>query len=66
MIASFIETWDAEGDLSCSIYRKHDDSLTVWVKLGISVFEVPHNLFGNLSELINFIEKRLKEIESER
>ena len=66
MQAKFIETWEADEDLSCSIYRKNDDSLTVWIKLGISIIEIHEESFDSLSEFLNFITNRIKEINSER
>lgn len=62
MQAKMLETWEADEDISCSIYRKDDNSLTVWIKLGVSIVEIPEKSFDTLSEFIDFIGSRIKEI----
>lgn len=62
MQAKMLETWEANEDISCSIYKKDDNSLTVWIKLGASIVEVPEESFDTLLEFINFISSRIKVI----
>lgn len=62
MQAKMLETWEVNEDISCSIYKKNDNSLTVWIKLGASIVEVPEESFDTLLEFINFISSRIKVI----